>query len=75
MGDLRLRGRAPEGRPGDVPARLEAGHAVAAPGATVRRSGAVIRELGRSMALLAFAGLSVGGGLSLVVVAFHALGR
>ena len=74
MGDLRLRGRATEGKPDEMPTRLKAGRALSATGATVR-SGAVIREVGRSMALLAFAGLSVGGGLSMVVVAFHALGR
>lgn len=37
--------------------------------------GALVREMGRSVALLALSGLSVGGGLSMVVAAFHALGR
>ncbi|MDQ3767461.1 MAG: hypothetical protein M3346_08965 [Actinomycetota bacterium] len=38
------------------------------------RSGALVREIARSLALLGFTGLSVGGGLSMVVVAIHALG-
>ena len=70
MGEARLRGRAAEGRPGDMPTRLDASE----PGATVH-TGAVVREIGRSVALLALTGLSVGGTLSMVVVAFHALER
>jgi len=75
MGDLRLRARRPERDPMARPGtRLEALHAAAGTGAPMWSS-ALVREMGRSIALLAFAGLSVGGGLSMVVVAVHALGR
>lgn len=74
MGSLRLRAgpeRGPMAMPGT---RLEALHAAIGTGAP-ERSGALVREIGRSIALLAVTGLSVGGGLSMVVVAIHAVGR
>ena len=76
MGVLRLRKGHPEWGIGVMPAaRLESLDAASVDGTAVR-SGAVVREMGRSLALLAVTGLSVGGGLSMVVVAFHhTLGR
>ena len=39
------------------------------------RTGPLVREIGQSIALLAFTGLSVGGVLGVVVAAAHVLGR
>ncbi|MBA2272594.1 MAG: hypothetical protein H0W21_01645 [Actinobacteria bacterium] len=75
MAGLRPGGRRPGRDAIHVPGtRLEALHAVSGTGTPVR-SNAVVREIGRSMALLGVTGSSVGGGLSMVVVAIHALGR
>ncbi|MDQ3784694.1 MAG: hypothetical protein M3360_07450 [Actinomycetota bacterium] len=75
MGALRIRASRPERGPTAMPGtRLEAFHAASGTGAPERK-GAMAREVGRSIALLAVTGLSVGGGLSMVVVAIHVLGR